>query len=100
MKRLETTVFEVILLIALVAFAGFKVGYIMASPPIVYDNYMVTVCHGDTVWSIAERWSDKDEDIRDVMSRILKENHLESKYIYPGQVLKVPVKAIKAKEEN
>lgn len=90
MKK-SVSVFEIALLIILVAFAGFKVGYIMASPPIVYTNQFVTVCHGDTVWSIAEHWRDDKEDIRDVVYRICKENNLKSKYIYPGQILKVPV---------
>ena len=92
MKKLETNIFEVALLIALVAFAGFKIGYIAASPPIVYDNHLVVVHHGDTIWSIAESMAKNDEDVRDVVHRICKANNLRSKIIHPGQKIIVPVK--------
>ncbi|MBQ7317577.1 MAG: LysM peptidoglycan-binding domain-containing protein [Phascolarctobacterium sp.] len=60
----------------------------------VYYNQKVTVHSGDTMWSIAHRWSDDKEDVREVMHRICEANNLKSKHIYPGQVLTIPVKAV------
>lgn len=90
MKRLETF-FELVLLIALVAFISFKVGYIMATPPIVYTNQVVTVHSGDTIWSIAEQYNNGKEDTRDIITRIYKANNFQSRHIYPGQTIIVPV---------
>ena len=60
----------------------------------VYYNQKVTVYSGDTMWTIANRWSDDKEDVRDVMHRICEANNLKSKHIYPGQILTIPVKAV------
>jgi hypothetical protein len=46
------------------------------------------------MWTIANRWSDDKEDIREVMHRICEANNLKSKHIYPGQILTIPVKAV------
>ena len=57
-----------------------------------YRYQSVTVCSGDTMWDIAARWADDGEDVRQVMYRICEANSLESKHVYPGQVLRVPVR--------
>jgi nucleoid-associated protein YgaU len=92
MKKLETNLFEIVLLVVLVAFEGYKIGYIMAAPPVVYTNQAVVVHHGDTIWSIAESMASNNEDVRDVVHRICKANSLKSKIIHPGQKIIVPVK--------
>lgn len=66
---------------------------VLAEEP-VYYNQKITVHSGDTMWSIANRWSDDKEDVREVMHRICEANNLKSKHIYPGQVLTIPVKAV------
>ena len=60
----------------------------------VYYNQKVTVHSGDTMWIIANRWSDDKEDVREVMHRICEANNLKSKHVYPGQILTIPVKAV------
>lgn len=60
-------------------------------------NYSVTVQNGETVWEIAQRHAGGQEDVREVISRIIDANDLQGKYIYPGQVLIVPV-AVRAEE--
>ncbi len=60
----------------------------------VYYNQKITVSSGDTMWSIANQWSDEKEDVREVMHRICQANNLTNKHIYPGQVLTIPVKAV------
>ncbi len=60
-------------------------------------NYSVTVQNGETVWSIARKYSHGQEDVREVVNRIIAANELQGKYIYPGQVLKVPA-AVRAED--
>ena len=51
----------------------------------------VVVNNGDTLWNIASRFTGEKEDVREVMYRISRANDLNAKYVYPGQVLKVPL---------
>ena len=60
----------------------------------VYHTQTITVKSGDTIWSIAGKWSGEREDVNDVIHRIYEANNLNSQQIYPGQILKVPVKTI------
>ena len=60
----------------------------------VYHTQTITVLSGDTIWSIAGRCSDDRENVNDVIDRIYAANNLTNHKIYPGQVLKVPVKTI------
>jgi nucleoid-associated protein YgaU len=56
------------------------------------DKFHVVVVHtGDTLWSIASEWTDKGEDVREVMHRIVEENDLKTKHVYPGQTIIIPV---------
>lgn len=74
--------------IALVVFFG--ANSIFADEP-VYKDHIVTVKQGETLWEIAERYSGKQEDVREVIFRISEANSLRNRYVYPGQTLKVPV---------
>ena len=58
----------------------------------VYKEYTVTVAEGETLWEIAGRHTEAREDVREVIFRIEQANKLNSKHIYPGQVLKVPLR--------
>ena len=66
-------------------------GDLFASTP-VYRDYSVTVAQGDTLWDIACRHAEGKEDVRLVMERIAKANKLDVGHIYPGQVIKVPLR--------
>lgn len=47
-----------------------------------------TVKHGDTVWSIAGQYASDEEDIRDVVRKIMEENHIErNAALTPGKTL-------------
>ena len=56
-----------------------------------YQMQTVVVNNGDTLWDIASRYTGEKEDVREVMYRINRANDLNAKYVYPGQVLKVPL---------
>lgn len=54
----------------------------------------VTVHKGDSLWAIAGRWTEKDEDVREVIYRIEQENKMtDSDILQPGQKIIVPVRA-------
>ncbi|ASJ54145.1 peptidoglycan-binding protein LysM [Brevibacillus formosus] len=50
----------------------------------------VTVQSGDSLWSLAVRYSDQHTDVRDYIIEIKEANGLESNRIYPGQTLIMP----------
>ncbi|MCT4596201.1 MAG: LysM peptidoglycan-binding domain-containing protein [Anaeromicrobium sp.] len=45
---------------------------------------------GDTIWTIARKFTSKEEDIRKTVHMIGEINNLNSWDIYPGQSIKVP----------
>lgn len=57
-----------------------------------YRTCNVTVLKGETLWEIAGRHTEPQEDIREVVFRIAEANQMKSKTVYPGQVLKVPMR--------
>lgn len=59
------------------------------------DQYIIVSVHsGDTVWSIASRYTNNKSDIRDFIYTIRKINSLDKNAeIYPGQVLKIPIQS-------
>ena len=64
----------------------------VSASPEIYEKQVVTVHTGDTLWDIAADWSGKDEDIREVIMRIQKENKLTGSDILVGQRLVIPVR--------
>ena len=66
-------------------------GDLFAATP-VYRDHSVTVAHGDTLWDIACRHAEGEEGVRRVMERIAKANKVKAGHIYPGQVIKVPLR--------
>lgn len=64
----------------------------MEAAPTRYRNQQV-VFRGDSLWGIARRYTRPEEDVREVIDRIAKANHLDLRQaIQPGQKLTVPVK--------
>lgn len=74
---------------ACLIYAGYSA--VFADEP-VYKEYTVTVAEGETLWEIAGRHTEAREDVREVIIRIEQANKLNSKHIYPGQVLRVPLR--------
>lgn len=61
---------------------------------LMYENkYIeVEVVEGDTLWDIAKSNMPKDYDIRKMVFEIKEFNNMEDAYIYPGNLIKVPIK--------
>lgn len=58
-----------------------------------YHTEQVVVMRGDSLWGIARKYTHPEEDVREVIDRIAKANHLDLRQaIQPGQKLVVPVK--------
>ena len=64
----------------------------VSASPEIYEKQIITVHTGDTLWDIAADWSGKDEDIREVILRIQKENNLIGSNLAVGQQLVIPVR--------
>lgn len=66
-----------------------------SSNPYLDVGTYVNICvkSGDTVWSIAAKYVTDRDDIRDLTQAIKQVNGLNNNIqIFPGQVLKVPMK--------
>lgn len=50
----------------------------------------VKVVEGDTLWSIALTYLPEKTDIRKVIYDIKKFNNMDTSYIYPGDIIKIP----------
>ncbi len=88
---------RVLLLTALVAvlFGAFSLGRSVsqAAPPSAQPAaHVVTVEHGDSLWTLARRVA-PDHDPRDVVAQIRDLNDLSSSGLVPGQQLVLPVAA-------
>ena len=65
----------------------------MEAAPTSYHTEQVVVMRGDSLWGIARKYTHPEEDVREVIDRIAKANHLDLRQaIQPGQKLVVPVK--------
>ncbi|UOF89533.1 LysM peptidoglycan-binding domain-containing protein [Fodinisporobacter ferrooxydans] len=57
-----------------------------------HKKHYVTVLPGQSLWNIAQQIVKPNEDIRDVVYRLTRINHLSSSLITPGMKLLVPSK--------
>lgn len=67
-------------------------GYNLVQDDSVYHYEQITVHTGDTMWAIADRWTEQGEDVREVIYRICETNALANTNLQPGQKLLIPVK--------
>lgn len=67
-------------------------GYSFFREDAVYHNQQITVHTGDTMWAIADHWTEQGEDVREVIYRICEANALSNTNLQPGQKLLVPVR--------
>lgn len=58
-----------------------------------YDEsfYEVEISQGDTLWNIALKYLPEKTDVRSLVYDIGKVNDMQSYYIYPGDVIKIPI---------
>ena len=55
-------------------------------------NYIeVEIKEGNTLWSVALKYMPKNYDVREMVFDIKKFNKIESSFIYPGDIIKIPI---------
>ncbi len=55
------------------------------------EYHEITVIEGDTLWEIANKYLPEDIDIRRAIYDIEKINGIDNGYIYPGNIIKIPI---------
>jgi hypothetical protein len=78
------------LVVAAALLAGFLAGRATAGPSYSVARRVYVVQAGDTVWGIAERFADGDDDPRPYADRLIQDNHVTDALIVPGERLVLP----------
>jgi hypothetical protein len=87
-KRRRNTFLFILLLLCLVALQ-MKPTVLEAHTPTQY--IAVIVEDGDSLWGIAQRFTNNQLDIRQYINLIQEHNQMDTANIYPGEVLKIPL---------
>lgn len=90
-NKFRFTVFLVSVFLLLFTVLGTLVGINTAESAQVPNYIEVCVQTGDTLWSLAANHGAENVDKRKLIYEIGILNNLNDNYIYPGQILKVPV---------
>ncbi len=90
-KRKRITLMPAVALVglsALIALPALSQSRFYAAAPLHFAT--VTVMRGDSLWSIADRYTQADGNTQDTVDRILAANHLAGGTIVPGEHLRIP----------
>ncbi len=85
---------KIIMILMLFSAVYFGQGILnMEASTVPMQQELVVVHSGDTLWKIATRWTDDNEDVREVLYRIQQKNKLQGNaFLQPGQRIIVPIK--------
>ncbi len=75
--------------VAVLVMIGFLLGFVCSGNS--YEVCEVTVHEGDSVWTIADDYTDDTEDVRETVHIIKKINGMDNVMVYPGEVIYVPI---------
>lgn len=65
---------------------------IKAHSIILKENYHeFLVIEGDTLWNIALKYKPSKYDVRDMVFKIKELNNMDTSYIFPGEIIKIPI---------
>ena len=99
-KTVTQAVFFILLLAAALVMTTDFTKLHAASHDVWSGTCTVTVEPGDTLWQIAARYSDDQQDIRDVIRATKQRNRLASAALHPGQTLVVPAPGAAAQNKQ
>lgn len=91
MKKVKELLKDVLFILILIIIFKTVVNYELAKTN--YETYEYTVNSGETLWNIATKICDKNQDlyIKKVINDIRDINDLENPTIYVGQTLQLPI---------
>ncbi len=90
-NKFRFTVFLVSIFLFVFTIIGTVIGINTVESAQVPKYIEICVRSGDTLWSLADEHGAQNVDKRKIIYEISTINNLDDSYIYPGQVLKVPV---------
>jgi LysM repeat protein len=90
-SRIRFRIFLAVLIIALAVVTTAIIGRPAADAVTEPETVSYTVKAGDTVWSIAEKYTPAEDDVRQTVYEICQENDIEDASISAGQKLVIPV---------
>jgi nucleoid-associated protein YgaU len=73
---------------ALVAIPALSQSRLYAAAPARFAH--VTVRNGDSLWTIADRFTESGGNVQDTVDQIEAANHMDDSTILPGQKLQIP----------
>lgn len=83
--------FLTVLVIAAIIMGSWIIGIPSASAENNNNVTKYTVEQGDTVWKVASKYTDNDQDVRETVYKIRKANGLKDASLTVGQTIDVPV---------
>ncbi len=55
------------------------------------EFHEIRICEGDTLWNLALEYMPPKYDIRKMVYDIKEYNNLKTSYIFPGDIIKIPI---------
>lgn len=90
-NKYRFTFFLVAMILIVITLFGTMLGFNTAESIQDTQYLEVSIQSGDTLWDIAKMNSPENIDTRKVVYEIKKLNDLDNGFIYPGQVVRVPL---------
>lgn len=90
-NRIRFTLFVMLTIILLTAFANFALGLNTADSSTIIDYTEVKVSYGDTLWSIADTYMSDYSDIRKAVHELCRINDITASELYAGMTILVPI---------
>ena len=89
-SKVRFTIFIVIIMVLSISAFNAVIGFSSAAGSTEKEYINVEVCGGDTLWDIANTYTNSDCDTREVIYKICTINDINAADLHEGMVLKVP----------
>ena len=89
-KRFFSFILVSVILLNMLIFNLYEPKSSRATATDISSPVIVTVKSGDTLWSIANEYSDGEKDVRELIHEIKKHNSLKNSNLIVGQKIEIP----------
>ncbi len=89
-SKARFTAFLLVLVMIMVMITGLVFRTVRVNGESAEKFQVVQVMDGDTLWTLAEKYTPKDQDVRRTIYEIRKANGMETSDLSAGQILKIP----------